>query len=178
MVMNRHLCVFLVALGLVSGGCSAPAAKSNPDADRAAINSVRDQFIAAYKGADADRIAGLYAANAVAMPGDQPTLNGRNEIAKHERDQFSQASVGDVQIKSDEMQLMGDFAFDRGTFSVSMMPKTAGATPIMQTGRYLVILQRQGDGSWKVIEDIDNNAAAPMPPPMPPAPPKPPVPNK
>ena len=40
------------------------------------------------------------------MPHDQPTIVGRSEIAKHERDSFGQVSVGDVQIKSDKLQIM------------------------------------------------------------------------
>jgi len=28
-------------------------------------------------------------------------------------------------------------------------------------GRYLVVLQRQADGSWKIARDIDNTATPP-----------------
>jgi uncharacterized protein (TIGR02246 family) len=176
--MLNRLGLMLLVFGIAGSGCSAPAAKSNPEADRAAINSVRDQFVAAYKAGDADRIAALYTENAIGMPKDQPTLKGRADIAKHERDQFGQISVGDVQVTPEETQLMGDWAFDRGTFSVTVTPKAAGAAPMTDTGRYLVIFQRQSDGSWKVTHDIDNGTAPAMPPPPPPAPPKPPMPKK
>jgi ketosteroid isomerase-like protein len=45
---------------------------------------------------------------------------------------------------------------------MSIAPK-AGGTPMEDAGKYLVILQRQPDGGWKVTRDIDNSSR-PLPP--------------
>src|SRR6476646_671649 len=140
MVFRLGAGVFVVAVA--AAGCATQSAQGNPDADRTAINALRDQFIAAYRAGDPDRVTALYEENATVMPHDQPTIVGRSEIAKHERDSFGQVSVGDVQIKSDKLQIMGDWAYDRGTFSVTITPKGGGA-PMTDTGRYLVVLHRQ-----------------------------------
>jgi len=178
MVFRLGAGVFVVAVA--AAGCATQSAQGNPDADRTAINALRDQFIAAYRAGDPDRVTALYEENATVMPHDQPTIVGRSEIAKHERDSFGQVSVGDVQIKSDKLQIMGDWAYDRGTFSVTITPKGGGG-PMTDTGRYLVVLHRQADGSWKAAEDIDNGETPRMPPPsapIPPTPPTPPQPKK
>jgi ketosteroid isomerase-like protein len=47
---------------------------------------------------------------------------------------------------------------------VHVTPKTAGASMVMQNGKYLVILQKQTDGSWKIARDI-NNSSDPSPAP-------------
>jgi ketosteroid isomerase-like protein len=62
----------------------------------------------------------------------------------------------DFDLTSTEVQVVGPWAFDRGAYRWRGIPR-AGGEPIEDHGKYLVILQRQPDGSWKVARDMDNS---------------------
>jgi ketosteroid isomerase-like protein len=49
-----------------------------------------------------------------------------------------------------------------GTYTMTLTPRKAGAKPLpTEEGKYIEVLKRQGDGSWKIIYDIWNpNAPA------------------
>jgi len=156
----RAVLAIAVAVGLAA--CAAPAPPDTSAADLAAVNAVRDAWVAAYNAADADGVASLYSEDAIDMPTNEPTVAGRAAIRERAAAQFGMAKAT-ATVTADETQLMGDWAFDRGTYSVTMTP-AAGGDPMTVDGRYVVILHRQADGSWKLVRGIDNT---PMPVPMP-----------
>jgi ketosteroid isomerase-like protein len=84
-----------------------------------------------------------------------PTVTGRPAIRQGYADRFAMGTATTA-IRSDELQLMGDWAFDRGTFTATMMP-SGGGDSVTVEGRYLVILRKQADGSWKLARAIDNS---------------------
>ena len=56
----------------------------------------------------------------------------------------------------------GDLAYSQGTYAVTATdPKTKKV--IMEKGKYVEVYKKQPDGSWKIVEDI-NNADAPAKP--------------
>jgi len=148
------------ALGLAA--CAQPAPPDTSAEDLAAVNAVRDAWVAAYNAADADGVAALYTEDAIDMPVNEPTIVGRAGILERTAAQFGMATAT-ATVRADETQLMGDWAFDRGTYSVTMVP-AAGGDPMMVDGRYVVILRRQADGSWKIARGIDNTPAPVMMP--------------
>ncbi len=133
-------------------------------ADTAAIDKLRDDYAAAFKAGDAEKLASLLTEDEVSMAIDMPTSMGRAASLEALKGMFSQMTPTDFTLKSDEMKLMGNFAYDRGTSAATFMPKAKGAKPVTQATRYLVILRRESDGSWKVARDIDNVMPAPPPP--------------
>lgn len=166
--MKPLACAALVVL-LMAGNACAPAAsppepKATVEQDMAAIEKIRSDYTSAWKAGDADRIANLYGDDAIALPGNQPTASGRSAILKFNKDFFDQFTPGSLDLGPQETKIIGDWAFDRGTYTV-MATSKAGGQPMNDQGRYLVILQRQADGSWKVARDMDNNDHPPAPPP-------------
>lgn len=156
----RFVCT--VALLFLAAAC-APAPATPPDTsaqDRAAIDAVRDAWVAGYNAADADALANLFTEDAIAMPAEQPTITGRAAIRQHYADTFA-AGKGTASVTPQETQLMGDWAYDLGTFSGTFTP-AAGGDAMSVEGRYIVVLQRQTDGSWKIARDIDNSATPPV----------------
>jgi len=163
----KQILVLVLTLALL--GCNtAPAEqpKADPQADKDAINKLRDEFIAAFNANDAEKMGQAYAESAVVMDLGQPTIEGRAAIIEHNKMFFDQ-NMAKIGINSRAMSVSGDLGFDEGTFTMEITPKAAGQKPMMTEGRYLVVLQRGADG-WKVLEDM-GNTAAPPPPPAPPA---------
>jgi ketosteroid isomerase-like protein len=52
-----------------------------------------------------------------------------------------------------EVKVLGDHAFQWGTYSYSMRPR-AGGEAVWTAGKLMRILQRQPDGSWKIYRGI------------------------
>jgi ketosteroid isomerase-like protein len=61
-----------------------------------------------------------------------------------------------VAIFNEEVRVAGDWAYSRGTYSATLTPK-AGGEPREDSGKYLTILERQSDGSWKIARDCFNS---------------------
>jgi uncharacterized protein (TIGR02246 family) len=165
---TRH--AFVAFALAAAAACSAPAPAPGPATgdDLTKINAVRDGFAAAFNAGDAAKVVDLYTADAVAMPSHHATVTGRDALLAYNRDFFNQMSAK-VTITPVETTVSGNLGYDRGTYTMTVTPKSGGA-PMNDQGKYVVVLQKQSDGSWKVTRDIDNSDL-PMPaPPPPPAP--------
>ena len=162
--MTRRLAVsFVSAVALAVSACGQAAPPDTTAADTTAINAVRNEFLAAYNAGDAARAAAGYAPNGMSFGNHQATLNGREAILASMKGQF-EAMTAKIELMPDETKILGDWAIDRGRFKIALTPKAAGAPPINDEGRYVVMLQRQADKSWKVVFDMDNSSL-PMPEP-------------
>ena len=54
-----------------------------------------------------------------------------------------------------ETQVAGDWAYDRGNATVTVTPKSG--KQMEESVKYLVIVKRQPDGSWKIYRLISNS---------------------
>jgi len=96
------------------------------------------------------------------MPPDTPARIGKEEIREKMKPLFDQFIIK-IPITSKEIRVAGDLAFSRGTYTLSTTPK-AGGEATRVTGKYLTILERQADGSWKIARDCFNYNAPPTSP--------------
>lgn len=152
-----------VVAGLVaatSSGCKAGVPAPNPEAalaqDRAAIDSVRTLYAATWRTGNAERLAALYTADALVLYPNQPAVAGQAAITTYFTAFFGEFRQDLFELTSEEIQVAGAWAFDRGTVRWRGIP-TAGGAPVEDNGKYLVILQRQPDGSWRIARDMDNS---------------------
>jgi len=66
-------------------------------------------------------------------------------------------------LSPEEVQPAGaEWAFERGTYTITLTPKTGG-DPIRDVGKYITLYQRQADGSWRMARDIWNSNNPPPP---------------
>ena len=138
---------FLPLILLIAVACQ-PTNTPLSDDDVAAIRSLGDAYAQAVLVADADAIAAMYATDATEMPPHLPATQGRDAIrARYETVlgppmQFTDFTITPIQIEGTD-----GLAFDRGTWSMAAtaegMPE-----PIVDTGKYVMVLRRQEDGSW------------------------------
>jgi len=128
-------------------------------ADLPTIDRLREAHTAALNQGSADAWAGVFSEDAVQMPPNAPPNVGRATIRA-----WGQAFLAPVRLEFAlevaEVQVAGDWAFERGTYRIRVSPK-AGGGPFEDVGKYITIYQRQADGAWLTARDIWNSSNPP-----------------
>ena len=104
----------------------------------------------------------MWTDNGIQMAPDAPAVIGKEQIRAKYESIFPQF-IFKMAITNEEIRVAGDWAFSRGNGTFSMTPRAGGET-IEIDGKYLTILERQTDGSWKIARDCFNYNAPPPPP--------------
>jgi uncharacterized protein (TIGR02246 family) len=142
----------------LSNGSAAAAGLS--DEDKATIRAVDADWARAAKEGNGEAIAALYASDAVLLPPGEPMVKGA--AAKKYWVDFANGYSGPTELNTMAVEGGGDVATAVGTYKMSLTPKKAGAKPLpTEKGKYLEVLKRQEDGSWKLIYDMWNQDAPP-----------------
>jgi uncharacterized protein (TIGR02246 family) len=143
-----------------SMGAAPPAAPAGLSAeDEAAIRDADQAFAKAATAGDAAALTAFYASDAVLMPPGSPAVKGSEEISKFWNGMTSAVS-GPFELKTTAVQGSGDLALSTGEYTASLTPKQKGAKPMpVENGKYLGVMKKQPDGSWKLIYDMWNTNA-------------------
>jgi uncharacterized protein (TIGR02246 family) len=148
------------------GGASAAAAAAAAGlsaADEAAIRDADKAWAKAATAGDAAALTAFYTSDAVLMPPGSPALHGTDEIGKFFSG-ITSAVSGPFELSTTAVEGRGDLAFSSGTYKATFTPKKAGAKAMpTEEGKYVGVMKKQPDGSWKLIYDIWNTNAAPKP---------------
>ncbi|HEV2641773.1 MAG TPA: SgcJ/EcaC family oxidoreductase [Candidatus Elarobacter sp.] len=138
---------------------SASAASTTTDraAARKYIEDADAKWAAAENSGDAKTIAAMFADSGVGLYAGRPTLHGRDAIAKSSSDEFAKTKVSNTVFHTDDVLVSGDLAVETGTYSEMRTPKRGGKATAAR-GRYLTVWQKQSDGTWKVVRDVDTSA--------------------
>jgi uncharacterized protein (TIGR02246 family) len=158
---TRSLCESLVAAGLIlliSTGCSSKT-ETNTDADVAAINEIWKSYSSSLNDGDIDSWLSLWTEDGVQMPPDEAPVVGKDQLRQRNGGALD-LFVVDIEITNEEVEVDGSLAFSRGHYVATFSPKD-GAQPIPVDGKFMTILKRQTDGSWKIHRDIFNSNVAP-----------------
>lgn len=151
-----------LVLAVLCAACSqAERARSSPEADVAAVNALREREVAAAEAGNVAALLDLRTDDFVAMPPDQPPARGREAVEEFLNGMFGHVELEET-VVSEAVGVADDWAYDRGTFSGTVRPKSGGESMAID-GKYLWILERQVDGSWRyAVQMWSNNAPAPM----------------
>ena len=120
---------------------------------RSAIQNVITTFEKAANIKDAASIANLYAEDATLLPPGSVPIKGRKNIQQYWQG-FFDAGASDAQIRSVEVNNVGDTAYEIGAFEANL-PSPQGGT-VRSQGKYVVVWKRQSDGGIKIQVDIFN----------------------
>jgi len=134
--------------------------KQDTEADIAAINELYNQYCLRANSGDLDGFISLWGDNAIRMDPDIPAIFGKEQIREFFKTSFEQFNANVAIYGETEVQVADDLAFSRGTYTLSLAPKEEGPT-IYIDGKWLDILKRQTDGSWKIYIDCVNYNAPP-----------------
>lgn len=140
---------------MMSGG-HAPEPGS---ADRAAIMRLSADWLAAERRQDVPSLLELVTDDAVFLLPNGQSVAGKAAIGTMFRAYFASFS-GDHQATTDEVQIVGDWAFTWGRENTTLTP-VRGGDPIALRGFGLSILRRGADGQWRFARGINNLALQP-----------------
>jgi uncharacterized protein (TIGR02246 family) len=149
----------VTALLLLSCGEAAPGA--TPGA-RQAIEAAVSRYVAASNEGDADALTSLYTEDAVLLPPDHAPVHGRKAIGEFWR----QGTDSGLAVRTLRVEVDGSIGYLVGEYN---LPPTAEEPA--DSGKYVMCLRRQRDGSWKLSADIWNSSAEEESEPEEPAPP-------
>ena len=143
----------------VSGGSDVAAAGLS-DQDKQSVRAVDAEWARAAQAGEGTAIAALYTADAVLLPPGEPMVKG--VAAKKYWVDFANGFSGPTELNTMAVEGGGDVATAIGTYKMSLTPKKAGAKPLpTEEGKYLEVLKRQDDGSWKLVYDMWSPNAPP-----------------
>ena len=118
------------------------------------INEVWEEYASSLGAGDLDRWISLYIDDGIQMPPDVPRNIGKEKIKA-----FNQNTADlfhwKMAINCEEVRETDDWGFARGTYTFELIPKKEGET-IKGSGKFMTILEKQDDGSWKIARDIFN----------------------
>jgi uncharacterized protein (TIGR02246 family) len=146
--------IALAAAAACLAACAQrPAAPPDTRAtDEAAIRSAVEEWSAAAAAKDAPKFASFYADDAVLMLENASDVHGRSAIAEAVGGMMQDLNFA-LSFKTDHVAAArsGDLAYETGTYSLTTSnPKKE---PVTTKGHYVVVWQKQADGTWKALVD-------------------------
>jgi len=120
------------------------------------IRAVLEQFVESWNANDAEHAALVYT-----DPHFDVNATPQKEMRKTTVEKFARYfSEFDTKISvtSDEIIILGDYALQRGQFTLTSSPKSGGDTEVIDR-RYIEVLRKDTSGNWSVYWGIDGDLA-------------------
>jgi uncharacterized protein (TIGR02246 family) len=166
----RLVGVLVLAVTLTGGcrsGSGTPAAKEGAApadlsaADLAGIRAADSAFMAAANAGDVDALTAVYASDASLLPPNLPPQKGRTAIRGFWGG-FLNAYTVKFEIVSDTIEGRRDLAYNVGQYRFTAVPKDKANPGVADEGKFLEVLKKQSDGSWKYVVDMYSSNLAPQ----------------
>ncbi len=152
--LNLKFPVFLFLFGILLG-CAQEIKEADVEADIAAINEVYDKYCERVSANEFELFLTLWADDARRMEPYSITIIGKEDMRARFRELWDEADFKMVRFGETEVQVCGDQAFARGTVTLFSTPYEGGPTTHIDI-KFLDVLKRQADGSWKIYIDCFN----------------------
>ena len=152
--------VYLLSILCLSGCSREQQVISSEQEDIAAITAVSKARADAFNQGNAAAIAVHFTEDALLMAPDKPTLKGKAAVQTYYQHIFDDYETG---LKSyyEEVKVSGQLAYGRGFAEVVLTPKRGGPA-MTSTSKYINIMKREADGTWKTTHDIWNGNEMPV----------------
>jgi uncharacterized protein (TIGR02246 family) len=152
---GRNVVVAAAALAFAATGAYAQGS-----GDAAAVGKVRSAYEKAAAAQDAAGLAKLFATDGVEMPPNAPAAKGRAAIEAYNKGLAQQFMMHGITITATDTQVHGDTAVDVGTYKQTLMSQKGGGM-IDDKGKYVVVLKKDGSGTWLITHAIYNSDLPP-----------------
>ena len=147
-----------VLIGLVAvavlflPGCSSMS-KERSEEDVEAIRVIWRIYSGARVAGDAEFWLSLWDEEGIQMPPGAPARS-KEVLDKVVPGAFASGSVSSMNIYPEEINVVGSWAYTRGTYDSERVVE--GKT-VRVDGKFLTILKRQSDGTWRIYRDCFNS---------------------
>jgi ketosteroid isomerase-like protein len=141
-------------LALLAGCAAAPRAPGEADFRR----MVAESYVAPFKAADYPRWLEVFADDAVALHNRRPADVGKSAIKDFAAAVEANFRLARFDVAVSDVRIDGNVAWTRGEYTSEFVSKASGTSPWgVENGKFLLIWQRQADGSWKIVLDMGNS---------------------
>ena len=121
------------------------------DADRAAIEAASDRWVAAAQAGQWDSVASHYSDDAVLMPPNMASAQGRASVREH---LAAFPPLESVSFDQDHIDGCGDLAYVQGRYTFRF---NVDGQSVEDRGKYIEIWEREEGGQWRITRDIFNS---------------------
>ncbi|MFI5279995.1 MAG: YybH family protein [Gemmatimonadales bacterium] len=151
----------LPTLAVLACTLSACKPQQIPQADIDAVKAADATYGTTLSSGNVDAVVALYTSDAVVLPSGQPMATGTDAIKAMLNGMMSTMRFN-LRLTPGTVSGRGDMAYVVGTFHfTATMKDTTQAAPPPSDGKYVEVLMRQADGSWKLAVDIWNENSMP-----------------
>ena len=116
---------------------------------------MHDEVITALNALDLDKLLSLHTDNIILMEPNMPTITGKAEVMQLFKKFQQQKLVYKLSYSIDELEVFGQRAFVRG--QVVKQITQNDQSPVMETGKFITLSQKQDDGRWLRTHVMVNN---------------------
>lgn len=143
---------------LALNACSGPrvSAETEASASRIELGQMNRDFAAALNAKDAKAAAALYAEDAVLIPPGEPIVQGRPAIEEYWRGAIESGGIRDVSVETMDAHSSGSLGYETGSFVLTV--NGPDGEPMVDRGRYVELLRRESDGTWRSTHGIWNTS--------------------
>lgn len=117
---------------------------------RKILEDFDEAYNEAFNRGDAAGCAAFFTEDVMLLPPDQPMIRGRKAFEETYQSRIEDNSGGTHTNELVDFGVNGDLAYQIGTYAI------ADSDP-PEKGKFVNILKRQSDGSWKVSVSIFNS---------------------
>jgi ketosteroid isomerase-like protein len=127
--------------------------------DDSAIAGTRAEFVRALLRGDAVAASAVYADDAQLLAPSAELFDGREAIAAFWRAGLD-AGIAGVELEELKLEGSGGVAWEIGRYALRLEP--ADGETVIDRGNYLLVHERQRDGSWRWAAEMFNPDALPV----------------
>lgn len=149
----------------VLSGCSSssPEPVDTTEADLAALADLIREHVEAVNSGDYEAVMAQETDDTWYLGPNAPPIFGRDALREAIRP-FYEAYDIEVSMTTEDVRLMGDWAYEWGRLSGVGTPKGDAEPYNDPDSKYFVLYQRQPDGTWKIAVSVSNSNVPPPPP--------------
>lgn len=151
--MTRLTICFLLFLLSVSCNNLSESSVSAKD-EEIAISEVSKARAKAFNEENAAAIAIHFTDSGLLMAPEKPAMRGKQAVQSYYQSIFDEYRPL-LESHYEEVSVSGNLAYGRGFARVVLYPKSGGDS-LVSTSKYINIMQKQKDGTWKTTHDIWN----------------------
>jgi uncharacterized protein (TIGR02246 family) len=128
-----------------------PAPTRRDSSARRQMEEAVTRYVTATNAGDSEALTSLYAEDAVLLPPDHEAIQGRQAIGEF----WSQGTDEGLELRTLRIEVDDNVGYLVGSYH---LPAT-GEEPA-DSGKYVMCLRRQADGTWKLTADIWNSSSS------------------